>query len=74
MFLVLLLGSCKKYSDKVAGTYNGQMTFSGSTQYNVDVIISEISNNRISVESNFFTSYEVEIEKERDQDFVRYFA
>tara|TARA_Y200000002_G_C22267604_1_gene490715 strand:+ start:111 stop:470 length:360 start_codon:yes stop_codon:yes gene_type:complete len=71
---VVLLGSCNKYSEKVAGTYSGQMTINDSViSSNANIIISEISNNRISIESNFFTLYDLEIEKQRYFSSVTYF-
>ena len=71
---VVLLGSCNKYSEKVAGTYTGQMTINDSIiSSNTNIIISEISNNRISIASNFFTLYELEIEKQRYFSSVTYF-
>jgi hypothetical protein len=70
----MLLASCNKYSEKVTGTYSGQMTINDSIiSSNVNIIISEISNKRISIESNFFTLYELEIEKQRYFSSVTYF-
>ena len=74
MFSIILLGSCNKYSEKVAGTYTGQMTINDSIiSSNANIIISEISNKRISIESNFFTLYELEIDKQRYFNSVTYF-
>ena len=74
MFSIVLLGSCNKYSEKVAGTYTGQMTINDSIiSSNVNIIISEISNKRISIASNFFTLYELEIEKQGYFNSVTYF-
>ena len=71
---VVLLGSCNKYSEKVAGTYTGQITINDSIiSSNANIIISEISNKRISIESNFFTVYELEIDKQRYFNSVTYF-
>jgi hypothetical protein len=70
----MLLASCNKYSEKVTGTYSGQMTINDSIiSINVNIIISEIFNKRISIESNFFTLYELEIEKQRYFSSVTYF-
>jgi hypothetical protein len=70
----MLLASCNKYSEKVTGTYSGQMTINDSIiSSNVNIIISEIFNKRISIESNFFTLYELEIEKQRYFSSVTYF-
>ena len=74
IFTVVLLGSCNKYSEKVAGTYSGQMTINDSIiSSNVNIIFSEISNKRISIESNFFNLYELEIEKQRYFSSVTFF-
>ena len=74
MFSIVLLGSCNKYSKKVAGTYTGQMTINDSIiSSNVNIIISEISNKRISVASDFFPTYELEIEKQRYFTSVTYY-
>ena len=74
MFSIVLLGSCNKYSEKVAGIYTGQMTINDSIiSSNANIIISEISNKRISVASDFFPTYELEIEKQRYFSSVTYY-
>ena len=41
MFSVVLLGSCNKYSDKVAGTYTGQISINDSIiSNNASILIS----------------------------------
>jgi hypothetical protein len=51
---MVLLGSCNKYAEKVAGTFTGQMTINDSIISNANIIISEVSNKSISVASDFF--------------------
>ena len=70
VFSTLILASCNKYSDKVAGTYIGQISINDSiTSMNSNIIISEISNKRISIEGDYFNINELEIEKQRYFDF-----
>ena len=74
MFSLVTLGSCNKYSDKVAGTYTGRISINDSIiSNNASILISELSNKRVSVASNFFTPYELEIEKQRYFSSVTYF-
>ena len=74
VFSTLLLASCNKYSDKVAGTYIGQISINDSiTSINSNIIISEISNKRISIAGDFFNINELEIEKQRYFGSVTYF-
>ena len=63
VFSTLILASCNKYSDKVAGTYIGQISINDSIiSINSNIIISEISNKRISIAGDFFNINELEIE------------
>ena len=74
MFSIVLLESCNKYSEKVAGTYIGQISVNDSIiSSNADIIISEISDKRISVSSDFFTTYAIDIEKRRYFSSVTYY-
>ena len=71
MFSIVLLESCNKYSEKVAGTYIGQISVNDSIiSSNADIIISE---KRISVSSDFFTTYAIDIEKRRYFSSVTYY-
>ena len=70
---IVFLGSCNKYAEKVAGTYTGQMSINDSIISNTNIIISELSNKRISIASDFFTTYEVEIEKQRYFSSITYY-
>ena len=73
MFSVVLLGSCNKYSDKVAGTYIGQISINDSiTSMNSNIIISEISNKRISIEGDYFNINELEIETDDESWFEKF--
>ena len=74
MFSIMLLGSCNKYSEKVAGTYNGQISINDTIiSNNSNIIISELSNKNVSIVSDFFALYELEIEKQRYFGSVTYF-
>ena len=73
MFSLVLLGSCNKYSEKVSGTYKGQISINDSIiSSNSNIIISEVSKKNVSIESDFFTFYELEIEKQRYFGSVTY--
>ena len=66
LFITILSLSCNKYAEKVDGTYVGQMTINDSlVSSSSNIIIREISNKTVSVESSFFNTYELEIEKQR---------
>ena len=74
MFSIMLLGSCNKYSEKVAGTYNGHISINDTIiSNNSNIIISELSNKNVSIVSDFFALYELEIEKQRYFGSVTYF-
>ena len=76
LFLQLLFFSvsCSKYAEKVDGTYVGQMTINDSlVSSSSNIIIREISNKTVSVESSFFNTYELEIEKQRYFGSVTYY-
>ena len=74
MFSIMLLGSCNKYSEKVAGTYNGQISINDTIiSSNSNIIISKLSNKNVSIVSDFFALYELEIEKQRYFGSVTYF-
>ena len=70
---MVLLWSCNKYAEKVAGTYTGQMSINDSIISNANIIISEVSNKSISVASDFFSTYQLEIEKQRYFSSVTYY-
>ena len=66
--------SCDKYSEKVSDSYIGELSINDSIiSSNADIIISEISDKRISVSSDFFTSYVIDIEKRRYFSSVTYY-
>ena len=73
IFLLLLL-SCNKYSEKVSGNYNGQMSINDSIISNsANISISEVSKKRISITSDFFPSYQLDIDRQRYFSSVTYF-
>ena len=72
--IIFVLLSCNKYAEKVDGTYNGILSVNDSTtSSNANIIITEISNKTVSVESSFFDTYELEIEKQRYFRSVTYY-
>ncbi|MEJ6776288.1 MAG: hypothetical protein QNK85_03055 [Crocinitomicaceae bacterium] len=74
IFSVILFGSCNKYSEKVSGTYIGQISINDSIiSSNANISISEVSKKRISITSDFFTRYELDIEKQRYFTSVTYY-
>ena len=57
ILLIVSFSSCNKYSERVSNSYTGEMSINDSIiSSNADIIISEISNKRISVTSDFFTT------------------
>ena len=71
---VFVLVSCSRYADKVEGTYAGRLTINDSVvSSNANIKISEVSNKIVSVESSFFDTYELEIDKQRYFTSVSYF-
>tara|TARA_B110000046_G_C12925441_1_gene369057 strand:- start:263 stop:643 length:381 start_codon:yes stop_codon:yes gene_type:complete len=71
---VFVLVSCSRYADKVEGTYAGRLTINDSVvSSNANIKISEVSNKIVSVESSFFDTYELEIDKQRYFNSVSYF-
>ena len=74
IFIAVLTISCSKYAEKVDGTYVGQMTINDSiVSSSANITITEISNKTVSVESSFFNTYELEIEKQRYFSSVTYY-
>ena len=66
LFITILSVNCNKYAEKVDGTYVGQMTINDSiVSSSANITITEISNKTVSVQSSFFNTYELEIEKQR---------
>ena len=74
IFSIMSFSSCDKYSEKVSDSYIGELSINDSIiSSNADIIISEISDKRISVSSDFFTSYVIDIEKRRYFSSVTYY-
>ena len=71
LFIALLstsavLSSCSKHAVKIADTYVGTLVKNDSIiSTNAQIIIEEVTKNRVSVSSSFFEIYEVEIDKKR---------
>ena len=66
ILIIMSFSSCNKYSEKVSNSYIGEISINDSIiSSNAYIIISEISNKRISVSSDFFTTYLLDIEKQR---------
>ena len=63
---VLLMSSCSKHAKKVKGNYTGTLSINDTVMSNnVNVNIDEVENNVISISSNYFNTYFVEIDKNR---------
>ena len=74
ILLIVSFSSCNKYSEKVSNSYIGEISINDSIiSSNADIIISEISNKRISVSSDFFNTYVLDIEKRRYFSSVIYY-
>lgn len=71
---IFILVGCNRYAEKVEGTYVGQITINDSiVSSNTNIKISEVSNKIVSIESGFFDTYELKIEKQRYFSSVTYF-
>jgi hypothetical protein len=61
-----VLSSCSKHAVKIADTYVGTLVKNDSIiSTNAQIIIEEVTQNRVSVSSSFFEIYEVKIDKKR---------
>ena len=61
-----LLLSCSKHAEKIADTYIGSLTTNDTlVSNNAEILIKGIDNSIVSVASDAFPSYEVEIDKKR---------
>lgn len=70
-----LLLSCSKHAEKVADTYIGSLNRNDTlVSSNTEVLIQEIDNSKISVVSDAFPTYEVEIDKKRYYSSKTYFS
>lgn len=70
-----LVSGCSKNAKKVAGTYVGNLKINDTLISNhAEIIIEEIENNTISVSSNYFIPYLVEIDKNRYFNSKTYYS
>jgi len=70
-----LFSSCSKHAKKVKGSYNGTLSINDTIMSNnSDIIIAEVENNVISISSNYFTSYLIEIDKNRYFNSITYYS
>ena len=72
---VLLMSSCSKHAKKVKGNYTGTLSINDTVMSNnVNVNIDEVENNVISISSNYFNTYFVEIDKNRYFNSLTYYS
>ena len=72
---VLLISSCSKHAKKVKGNYAGTLSINDTVMSNnVNVNIDEVENNVISISSNYFNTYFVEIDKNRYFNSLTYYS
>ena len=63
---LLVSSSCSKHAEKIADTYVGALVKNGSSiSTDAQVIIEEVTKDRVSISSGFFETYEVEIDRKR---------
>ena len=73
--LVGLLVSCKKYAEKVAGDYLGEISKNDTLIDNNTILdIVEVDKKRVSIECMYFDSYQLDIEKQRYFNSVTFYA
>ena len=77
-FLVCLIGllvSCKKYAERVAGSYLGAISRNDTLIDNNTILnIIEVGKKRVSIECMYFDSYQLNIEKQRYFSSVIFYA
>ena len=72
---VLLISSCSKHAKKVKGNYTGTLSINDTVMSNnVNVNIDEVENNVISISSNYFNTYFVEIDRNRYFNSLTYYS
>tara|TARA_B100000809_G_C15102524_1_gene517474 strand:+ start:1351 stop:1713 length:363 start_codon:yes stop_codon:yes gene_type:complete len=70
-----LLSACSKHAEKVADAYIGVLNKNDTlVSSNAEVLIKEVDNNKVSVASDAFPTYEVEIDKQRYWGSKTYFS
>ena len=72
---VLLMSSCSKHAKKVKGNYIGSLSINDTLMSNnANINIDEVENNVISISSNYFNTYFVEIDKNRYFNSLTYYS
>jgi len=72
---LLLMISCSKHAKKVKGNYIGTLSINDTVMSNnVNINIDEVENNVISISSNYFNTYFVEIDKNRYFNSLTYYS
>lgn len=72
---VLLMSSCSKHAKKVKGNYTGSLSINDTLMSNnANINIDEVENNVISISSNYFNTYFVEIDKNRYFNSLTYYS
>ena len=72
---VLLMSSCSKHAKKVKGNYIGTLSINDTVMSNnANINIDEVGNNVISISSNYFNTYFVEIDKNRYFNSLTYYS
>ena len=72
---LLLMISCSKHAKKVKGNYIGTLSINDTVMSNnANINIDEVENNVISISSNYFNTYFVEIDKNRYFNSLTYYS
>ena len=72
---LLLMISCSKHAKKVKGNYIGSLSINDTLMSNnANINIDEVENNVISISSNYFNTYFVEIDKNRYFNSLTYYS
>jgi hypothetical protein len=70
-----LFSSCSKHAKKVKGNYVGTLSINDTVMSNnANINIAELEDNVISVSSNYFNTYFVEIDKNRYFNSITYYS
>ncbi len=73
--LLGLLVSCKKYAERIAGSYLGNISRNDTLIDNNTILdIIEVDKKRVSIECMYFDSYQLNIEKQRYFSSVIFYA
>jgi len=71
----ILFSSCSKHAKKVKGNYVGTLSINDTVMSNnANINIAELEDNVISVSSNYFNTYFVEIDKNRYFNSITYYS